>query len=217
MFWKPSPIWQGQAAYLVGGGSSLRGFNFELLRGRNTIGANHAFGLGADIIKFVVFADKDWFDKVKHDLKKYTGEIVSLSTGLQDLNLPWIHKMNRVKDGLQMKDYDLGFNHSSGAIMINLAARLGANPIYLLGYDLSFDERKRSHWHAHYTAPSRPDSFIRFQRGFSILKQSMDRQRPDIKVINVINMTNGTSNLKLWPSITMGEFNSHLVSERMAA
>lgn len=210
LYWQPNPIWKGQSAYLIGGGSSLRSFDFSLLRGKNTIGCNHAFELGVDVVKWVVFADHEWFNKVKHELKLFKGDIVSCSSGIVDLNLPWIHKMSRIKDGLQTEGTNIGWNNSSGAIAMNLAVRLGAERIYLLGYDLSADARGRTHWHARYACPSNNDSFQRFVRGFGAIKQGIDERFPHIQVFNV---TDGSSNLKLWPAISFQTFRETLEAE----
>jgi hypothetical protein len=203
MYWKPSPVWQGQAAYLIGGGSSLQGFDFSLLRGRACVGANHAFELGGDIVPYTVFADADWFHKVQYEIKeKYTGKMVSLAPAINDSNYPWIHKMQRQKERLGFDD-TLGWNYSSGAIAMNLALSLGAGQLYLLGYDLAASPKGKTHWHARYAGASNPDTFARFNKGFKAVKDGMAARYPDVRVYNV---TDGQSNLKLWPRISFASF-----------
>ena len=55
--WKPEPIWKDQEAFIIGGGPSLRDFDWSLLRDKNTIGCNNAFRLGPDICKICLFVD----------------------------------------------------------------------------------------------------------------------------------------------------------------
>ena len=203
IYWKPSPIWQGQPAYLIGGGSSLLGFDFNLLRGHNTVGSNHAFELGSEIVSHLVFADADWFHKVQHEVKeKYKGTIVSLAPAINESYYPWIKKMQRIKEGLGFDD-GLGWNYSSGAIAMNLALSLGASQLYLLGYDLHANAKGKTHWHNRYAGASSKDSFARFNKGFRAVKDGMAKRYPNVRVFNV---TDGESGLKLWPNISFASF-----------
>ncbi|QDP54885.1 MAG: hypothetical protein Unbinned3891contig1000_83 [Prokaryotic dsDNA virus sp.] len=207
-YWTPDNRWAGEDVYLIGGGSSLASFDFSVLEGRNTIGVNAAFKLGPTISKFCIFGDTSFFHRLKHELQAYTqqgGELVGVSPSLSNINLPWLHKMQRIRDGLH-RGHVLGWNYSTGAAAINLAASLGARRIFLLGYDLSPGVGGRTHWHRVHPRRTPEDSFKRFGRGFRLLAGEL-RAHSDIEVINV---TDGSSKLTVFRCMDFPEFESIL-------
>src|SRR6266403_5209113 len=98
--WTPSEKWKGLDAFIVGGGSSLKDFAWDKLKGRKTIVCNDAFRLGAEVVQICVFGDASWFHRAKWDLEKYQGQVVSCAPSLLQLNLSWLLQMDRVRDGL---------------------------------------------------------------------------------------------------------------------
>ena len=74
----PKPKWQGQDAYIIGGGPSLRDFDWELLRGLNTIGCNDAYKLGEAFCKVCIFGDSKWFYHHADNLANYGGEVYGI-------------------------------------------------------------------------------------------------------------------------------------------
>lgn len=185
--------WEGQNAFIIGGGSSLKNFNFDSLKGKNTIGANEAFRLGAEICKVCIFSDPSWFQRVKWDLQKYKGRVYSVCSNLP-LNVPWIITLRRVQHGLHHGEA-LGWNFSSGAAAVNLALNLGAKNIYLLGFDMLPIEGK-THWHSNYGKPTKDTSFLRFIRGFENVSNSIKKYP-----VQIYNVTDGSSRLPFFPKI----------------
>ena len=55
--WLHSEPWYNQDAYIIGGGSSLKDFNWKLLEKLNTIGCNDAYKLGSEVCKICMFAE----------------------------------------------------------------------------------------------------------------------------------------------------------------
>ena len=49
--WIPQEKWKDEDVFIIGGGDSLRTFNFDVLKDELTIGCNTAFSLGSDICK----------------------------------------------------------------------------------------------------------------------------------------------------------------------
>jgi len=203
--WAPSRDWDGQDAFLVGGGSSLRGFDFSLLKGRNVIGCNDAWHLGEEIVSICLFGDTSWWEKNKQDLKSFKGRVVSCAPTCLTLKLDWLWQMKRVKDGLHDGD-TLGWNQSTGAAAMNLAMLLGAHRIYLLGYDLSVQGGK-FHWHDYNKKKLNTEPFVRFTRGFYSIASSLHRF-PQVRVYNV---TDGSSKLPVFDRITFADFLSELL------
>ena len=184
-----------QDAFVLGGGSSLRDFDFNLLSGRLVIGVNDAFRLGVQIVPITIFGDATWWNRVKWDLEKYAktgGVVYSVAPALMNIKLDWLRCKNRVPNGLGDGE-NLGWNNSTGAAAINLAVNLGARVIYLLGFDMTTaPDGRTTHWHNYHRAPTRPDSFQRFLRGMDALSVDLKRRHPGVKILNV---TDGSSKL----------------------
>ena|SRR3990167_8646320 len=198
--WNPEKEWLDQEVYLIGGGASLRGFNFSLLKGKNTIGCNAAFRLGPEVVKICLFGDSSWWEKVKEELEQFKGRVVTCSPTLLPLNIPWLLQIPREKKGLSGGG-SVGWNFSTGAAAINLAILLGANKIYLMGYDLSSHTDGKTHWHDTYTRKMGEANFDRFQRGFSIVANNLGK----FSSVKVVNVTDGTSKLNHFPRMSFQE------------
>lgn len=155
----PTGSWKGKPCYIVGGGPSLKGFNWSLLRGKRTIGINLAF---TKIEPTIIFSMDTRFlnwvlnakygKEAKEKFLKAKSFKVWLAT--YNLSLPGeifiIPVFKSYRHGLVSFTFDLadgiGHGNNSGYAALNLAVCLGANPVYLLGFDCSH-EKGRSHWH----------------------------------------------------------------------
>ncbi len=199
-FWTPTREWQGQDAFLIGGGPSLAGFDFSQLEGLNIIGCNDAFKLGPAIIKICIFGDGQWWHKNKWDLEKFPGRLVTNSPTLKMFEIPRVLQMERLRDGTGTGSV-LGWNFSTGAMAINLAVSLGASRIFLLGYDLTNKEGK-SHWHNHNPKSIEDYSFHRFLQGFKKVRETLPN------TVEVYNVTDGASRLKYFEDISFLAFQS---------
>jgi hypothetical protein len=148
--------WRDEPCFLIGGGPSLRGFDFERLRGRGKIIViNRAY-------EFVQFADllffMDWkFYKLCHEEPERRRLWESFAGRKVFLNL-----MGRKVDdcfsvrsaGRSGISWHIGkglyHGNNSGHGALNLALALGARPIYLLGYDMKNDAEGHTHFHSGY-------------------------------------------------------------------
>jgi len=210
--WSPIEEWKESDAFIIGGGSSLENFAWDKLKGRNTIGCNDAFRLGAEVVRVCLFGDASWFHRTKWELEKFRGRVLSCAPSLINLGSPWLYRMNRVRDGLQESGTSLAWNYSTGAAAINLAVRLGAARIFLLGFDMACTGGK-SHWHKHRSKPTDNVSFVRFQKGFKCLAASLASLRPDVQVLNV---TDGGSKLMVFPAMTFEQLDVILAPAEVA-
>ena len=204
MIWTPDREWEGQDAFLIGGGPSLSEFDFFLLKGLNTIGCNDAFRLGSEIVKICIFGDGGWWHRNKWSLDKYQGRVVTNSPTLMMFEVPGLLKMTRQKEGLGTSSA-LAWNFSTGAMAINLAVSLGAARIFLLGYDVS-NKNSKSHWHAHNPNPIKDASFARFLNGFKKVRECLPKNA------QVLNVTDGGSALRVFPTMTFEAFYDVLAS-----
>ncbi len=203
--WKPDNRWEGQDAYVVGGGASLAGFDFEVLRGHNTVGCNSAFVLGPDLCQSVVFGDLGWWTKIGREGKAdyahpnadwqargragtraHGGEVISCmsSTRLSSLDdCPWVLHAPRAA-GQWVGDRSLGWYGNTGALALNLALVYGARRVFLLGYDMELTDG-RQNWHGLRYEPVNGKPLNRFRKAFSVMAESVALAFPEAEVVQV--------------------------------
>lgn len=200
----PDASWRGQPCFIIAGGPSLRGFDFDRLRGRGRIIAiNRA-------LEFAPFADiaffMDWkLYKRYHESianKKYwdafAGHKVFLN--LMGRRLDDCYSVRSLGRSGCSTSIAKGLYHgnNSGHGAINLAFTMAASPIYLLGYDCGFRKGEPSHFHSGYGTRANPAVGRSFIRDFEMLKQHL-RGRA------VIYNLNPNSALRIWPFRTIDE------------
>jgi hypothetical protein len=140
-------IFEGQAVYIIGGGPSLKDFDFSLLEHLNVIAINKAF-LSYPESNVLFFMDKRFY-------KWYEKEI-DLFKGLKFTNKPVpvkediINLKDTGKEGLETDPFCIRHGNNSGYGAINLAFLMGAKRIYLLGYDMSSISPTQTHFHSGY-------------------------------------------------------------------
>lgn len=196
--------WKGGDAFVIGGGSSLRSFNFNFLDGRNTIGANEAFRLGPALCSRLLFADWKWWRARKFDLEDYArkgGIVYSICPDTERFHLPWLRQLGRGSPLLSSQKDTLGWNHNTGAAAINLAFLLGAKRIFLLGFDMTADPTGQTHWHNWRGGPTPPSSYVRFISSMAGMAAGLKG-----KGIEVLNVSDGTSKLPYFPMIGFKDF-----------
>jgi hypothetical protein len=176
----PDGSWKGKKAFIVGGGPSLQGFDFKKLKGHRVIGCNRAYEFFDPTIAFSmdtrflhwVLGGKYGADALSR-FNKYGGYKVWLLTYVASLReeifyVPAYSSYEKSKKAFPMKSGDgLGHGINSGYGALNLAVCLGANPIYLLGFDCSHKNGK-THHHTGHPVPQNADtaaSFIPYFNG----------------------------------------------------
>jgi len=200
--WVPLPEWPGGDAYVIGGGASLTGFRWQRLQGRNTIGCNSAFKLGAQICSLCFFSDEEFFNRYEDELAAYAGRVVTHCESISFAH-PWVLRAPRRYAGLH-KD-GIGFGGNSGCSAINLALLLGARRVFLLGFDCQRNPSTgRTHWHDDPVGGSSgtPDLYQKFIEGFQDVARSLQQVFPGTKVYNC----SPTSVLTCFPKANLDEF-----------
>ena len=150
-------MWRGQRCFVIGGGPSLRGFDWGLLKGELTIGVNRViermtptilYAMDTRFIKWLLGGRygaeaRDKF--VNSDCLR-----VCLRNNPNFAFPPYVHQIPCVGGPAWSKSLKngLGGGSNSGYGALNMASLLGASPIYLLGYDMKGDGGgKQAHWH----------------------------------------------------------------------
>ncbi len=202
--WLYSEPWYDQNAYVIGGGSSLKHFDWSLLEKLNTVGCNDAYKLGQNVCKLCIFGDITWWTHHRERLEMYKGIVV---TSVDDLavNRPrWVHYFEREHRGLyKLQTNKLGWNGNTGTSAINLALNLGAKTVYLLGFDMSIIDGE-TNWHDEVIHPNAvlPSSYSTFRHRWQYVVKDLKSKFPDRRVVNV----NSTSKLSGTERISFEEY-----------
>ncbi len=198
--WNPEAKWKNKEVFIIGGGDSLRGFDWSLLKNERTIGCNDAYRLGERTCKICVFGDAPWFRKNKWELTEFKGIVFTNSSQLLHTRITWLWTMPRQAFGLGEKA--LAWNNSTGAVAVNLALILGAKKIFLLGFDMRRSEQGNNNWHNKSRISPSKKAYKKFLVGFSRLKAALEKSNFECEIVNVTD----DSNLDLFPKIKCKEF-----------
>uniref|UniRef100_A0A6M3IXF1 Uncharacterized protein n=1 Tax=viral metagenome TaxID=1070528 RepID=A0A6M3IXF1_9ZZZZ len=191
--WNPKPLWNGHDVYIIGGGPSLRSFDYSVLRGKHTIGCNDAFLHGFEICRACIFGDIPWFDAFEDRLKQFPGIVFTCARGFF---VDWVYTIKNYPDGLH-KD-GVGWCGNTGAAALNLALLLGAKNVYLLGFDMKLDKEGRQNWHDKNINKPNPKVYSRFLNGFrGSVKRDWKAKFPGVEIFNL----NPDSELDVFPKM----------------
>lgn len=207
--WFPETIWKDEPCYIIGGGPSLENFPWESLQGQNVIGCNAAFYMGVDLVPIMVFGDGAFLKQHRSGLDTYAqngGWVITCSNSINRFDPPeYIKRMKKQLNGLAVDG--LAWNGNTGSIAINLALLMGANPIYLLGYDMKISKEGKKNFHNAYSDRTNPKSYQRFLRGMNMAAKDLIKLFPGRRVIN---LEDGTSILNVFPKESLKSHLSNL-------
>lgn len=203
--------WKGKRCFIIGGGPSLVNINAEKLENELTIGINKSFTRFNTNICYAM--DTGFYDDITYkgegekerleinkQWKRYQGIKVFLQpTGDKkgkfklDDNVYVVKRIYEKKVSFDLAEGICGLSNSGiGAIM--LACCLGANPIFLCGFDMKVDRKmNKTHWHTGYSK----QEISGFARSLENYKQMFYEFAPvwrqlGIQIINV-NTEEGTA------------------------
>tara|TARA_R110001606_G_scaffold396638_1_gene571169 strand:+ start:462 stop:1259 length:798 start_codon:yes stop_codon:yes gene_type:complete len=189
-------LFPGETIYIIGGGPSLRNFNFKQLIGRKTIAINKSiiYHWDADV---VYWTDGRFYTWYKNEVDNYKGLKFALKPGSQYTNDIKILVKGKPY-GLEEDPQRLAHGFNSGYAAINLAYHLGASRIILLGFDMANDG-KETHFHDGYPTRGAGDKIYteKFLPGFKQLNSEIKN-----KGIEIYNAS-PHSRLKVFPKITI--------------
>jgi hypothetical protein len=208
----PAGSWQGRPAVLVGGGPSLEGFKWDTLRGYRTIGINLAFKSFTPTIAFSMdtrflrwmqdgeYGPGTWEKFLTEP--KYRAWLLTY-TATVPAGIHVIKVFKNYKHGIDHMSFrmDEGIGHgiNSGFGALNLAIVLGANPIYLLGYDMKHRADGKTHHHGGHPRKQDPEVLEKFKRIF--VTHAPEIAKRGVRVINL----NPNSALRCFPFSTPEE------------
>jgi len=127
-----------EAIYIIGGGASLKNFDFSKLRNLKTMAVNYAFKFLQPHI--LTFNDLDVFFECQSDIRSLKSDIYCREEIAESVPGAKPFKLTTTyhgKDGITLGIFGGKRNGEflSGICALSLAVALGYGPIYLLGYD----------------------------------------------------------------------------------
>lgn len=204
---KPVPkIFNGKDVFIVGGGASLKDFNFNLLKDKCVIAINRSF-TKIPFAQVLYFSDYRFYmwatgelkgdEKLVTEFKTFKGQIYTIASKISEPNINIIQ--NTGKTGFDTISGRVKHGGNSGYAAINLAYHFGAKRIILMGYDMGFTN-KQSHFHDGYISKQSETIYKRFIEPF---KQLYDiTKQLNIKIYN----TNLKSNLPYFEKVKIESF-----------
>jgi len=195
----PTGLWSGEDVWIIGGGPSLKDFDFSLLEEVKTIGINGAFALGPVVCDCIIFGDTKFYAKYLDDLRRFAGFVYTNAPLLFECDAKNIRLLPRMEKGLHSNA--LGWNMNTGASAINLAIILGARRIFLLGFDMRLSPTRETNWHELGLDNGKDEVYDRFLRGFADVKRDWKAKFSEVEIANV----NDDTDLKVFPIISAAQ------------
>lgn len=189
--WAPPRLWEGQTAYILGGGPSLAGMDLSPIHGRRVLGVNQAYTLGP-WVEVTWFGDHRWFEWNVSRLRSYPGLVVTCAREFIDKksNPAWVKLLRRGEQyhGIETRPGYVAWNGNSGASAVNLAWHLGCARVVLLGFDMRRTPgapNEGHNWHADHAGHHTPPADIyerRFLRCWPYIAR--DAERLGLEILN---------------------------------
>jgi len=182
------------AIYVVGGGPSLIGFDFERLRGKRVIVTNAAY---TDVpwAEYLVFSDERFWqwNNTTPEWAAFTGQKVTT----WKRSPPGIVRYSVASFGVKLARHPMQLAGSnSGEKAINLAYHLRPQTIYLLGFDM----KPNGNYHKRHKLEGRQAHYgCKFVPSLNAMGHELLRQG-----VNVINAC-PDSGVSVFPRITLDE------------
>ena len=187
--------WTNKSCFIIGGGPSLREFPFSRLKGHRTIGVNLAFTKFEPSVTFSMDSRfLKWLETERYGpaitrrfekLNSYRVQMMTYPASFPPLVfvVPVFKNYSAGHWAFteSMRD-GIGHGNNSGYAALNLAAVLGANPIYLLGFDMRH-EGNRTHWHQGHIKPQTKQHLATFPQYFETAAKKLHQRK--IKVVNL--------------------------------
>jgi hypothetical protein len=204
----PEKSWAGRRCFLIGGGPSLKGFDWARLHGELVIGINRAFEVidpailySMDIGCFYAWANTG---QLPPSASMTSTQLTERYKSLKATRVMQLGKdQDRLDAGIYGIDTDSNVggnpslargilpNTNSGYGALALAIAMGASEIYLLGYDMGAgtDSPKQSWWHDGYATVQ---GSIVYKRMLVDFDHSAEEFKQRARIVNL----NPASNLR---------------------
>lgn len=198
--WSVPRLWEGERAYIIGGGPSVLSQDLSLLRGRRVIVINRSFETFLDA-EFLYFHDWRFWGQYFERLKAFRNTIVTTSRTMRNLSFidARVRCLEKVKPppGISTSSMKLVVRHTSLTGAINLARHLGCDSMVLLGADLKRDQSGRTHHHHPHPWPVRDGCYDLMMEDLKLTAAALKQE--GLPVIN----TSLDSAFDAWPKMPL--------------
>lgn len=174
-------MWSGRTVFVIGGGPSLTGFDFERLRGKGTILAVNDAAKAVPFADALLSIDTVWWRNRARLLQSFRGEKIAIVPPSHPTE-PDVTRYGRDSRAALSRDPQaVCTGENSGFAAVGLSIMRGANLIYLLGFDMTGPGHFHGgyEWHCRYGANDYP----RWSQLFGVLQHEAQ-----IRGVSVINL-----------------------------
>jgi len=196
-------FWANNPVYIIGGGSSLRSFNFDSIHGQITLAVNDSF-LFLPWVTSLFSVDTTWIKNRKESIERFSGDVCLAVPENFDMtqgpsNAMYVRR-GRTEPGFSEDPTTIhigGGNSGFGAI--NYAILKGAKKIILLGFD--FKVLTDWHWHGNYEWEGSFNSKMYSNWATRLNEQAEYLLNKGIEVLNA----SPSGALKAFPTVRLGD------------
>lgn len=186
MFGQTCKIWNNARVFIIGGGPSLKGFDFEVLRGRKVLVLNSAWKF-VPWAQVLYFMDCIWYRSNKDAIKSFKGLKFTTCNTIGDGDKGVIVLKHGHRRKLDERPDHLPRGSNSGVGGCYLAKRLGGVELILLGFDMDVGESGEHNFHNEYEGmrdtPISPQHYkTTYPNSFAYEKPFLEAG--DVKIIN---------------------------------
>jgi hypothetical protein len=187
---------RGKSVYIIAGGPSLTGFDFNRLAGKNVIVINKAF-MYVPEFQYLYWTDARFYNWYKNEIDQLQCKKFTPCTSPRDLPDSITVLKNSGGRTIDLSTPDtITAGNNSGFGAISLAIKLGATEIYLLGYDMGYNGNQ-THFHDGYPAHTAKQGVYK-----SMLKYFEDNAEIIKSVVKIYN-TSAQSSLTYFEYINI--------------
>lgn len=197
-------------AFIVGGGDSLRDFDFSLLKGRATYGANDAaIKLKTDVF---VTIDRNYYKNRTEDIKQFvkgggTAYVAMDRAHVYEELIDGVTYLHRTRGTGMSLQPDVLYGLNSGYATLNAALLEGRKEIILLGFDMHHKSGK-SHWFDGYSwHRNKGDRLVRRWAG-AFTEAVEDLRANGVQVVNCVGPLGST--VTAFPTMDIADLQERL-------
>jgi hypothetical protein len=198
-WWSVTREWQGETAFVIGGGPSVLSQDLEQLRGRRVVAINSSYQR-VPFADMLFFGDLRWWNKHRDRLIDFPGRIVTCRLapgGLKGAKRQVLELERQSPPGLATLPTRLTFKRTSYGATLNLLAHLGVAEIVTLGLDGKPDENGATHHHAPHPWPAKPGCWKQQAAELKTLVEPLARAG-----VTVRNASPGSA-IPFWPIVAL--------------
>lgn len=196
-WWSVPRAWEGQTAFIVGGGPSVRDQNIDLLRGRKVIAINSSYET-IPFADYLIYHDPVWWKEHKEKLQAYKGRIVNPNTVHPRCSMRVFLRKEK-PPGLSTSTEAVKMSRTTFTAAINLAVHLtgAGGRIVLLGADGQSKDGRSHHHRPHSWWKPNPKRWDIHRDELMTLVEPLQKLS-----IDVVNASPGSA-WSMWPVMTL--------------